>query len=333
MRIKGISGFYFFIAFLFFGMLYINSRYFRGNSSSHVGITFSKNYNITSERSGIIKEINVVPGEEVKAGDLLVKMENRTLEIDISKLSNRIRALKNEKKEKASLLQSRIEYLKAESGIRIEELESEIKQISSELQLNKELTEQFRNKDNKSSTVEKNNPQSIRISSLKQAKDLNIEATNIKIKDLTQSHETEIMVLENEIKLLEQELEMLIYQQEQLIKYATFTGVVENVLVRVGEEVGAFSPIISINPKHPTSVVGYLSGRKPKDMSVGSKVKVRSYNNKDASVVGEVIGFGSITELPVILQKSTAVRAFGTEVFIKIPEENSFFTGEKVLLQ
>lgn len=68
-------------------------------------------------------------------------------------------------------------------------------------------------------------------------------------------------------------------------------------------------------------------------MSVGSKIRVRSYNNKDASVEGEVIGFGSITELPVILQKSTAVRAFGTEVFIKIPEDNSFFTGEKVLLK
>ncbi|HYG39759.1 MAG TPA: biotin/lipoyl-binding protein [Cytophagales bacterium] len=333
MKVKGLSRFYLLIAALFLGMLYINSKYFRGSSNSHVGITFSKNYNITSEKSGVIKEIKVLPGEEVKTGDLLVRMENTGLQIEISKMKNRIDALRKEKYEKASLAQSKIEYLKAESGIVLEELESEIQQIRSELQLNRELTRQFSNAEKSVSNEVRNTPQTVKIASLKQAQKLNVDATDIKIKDLTQTHETDIMVLENEIKLLEQEMDMLLSQQDQLAKYATFNGVVESVLVRKGEEVPAFAPILSINPKHPTSVVGYMSGNKPREMQVGSKVKVRSYSNKKAVAQGEVIGFGSIAELPLVLQKSTAVKAFGIEVFIKIPEENPFFTGEKVLIK
>jgi HlyD family secretion protein len=46
-----------------------------------------------------------------------------------------------------------------------------------------------------------------------------------------------------------------------------------------------------------------------------------------------VIGYGSVAELPEILQKSTAVKAFGREIFIEIGLENNFANGEKVLIR
>jgi HlyD family secretion protein len=46
-----------------------------------------------------------------------------------------------------------------------------------------------------------------------------------------------------------------------------------------------------------------------------------------------VIGYGAVTSLPDILQKSTAVKAFGKEVFIEMPLQNDFSTGEKILIR
>jgi len=60
---------------------------------------------------------------------------------------------------------------------------------------------------------------------------------------------------------------------------------------------------------------------------------VASYDQQRNLVAGRVIGYGSVSELPEILQKSTAIKAFGQQVFIEIPGENAFFNGEKVLIR
>ena len=66
---------------------------------------------------------------------------------------------------------------------------------------------------------------------------------------------------------------------------------------------------------------------------IGSLVLVNAFGNPTLSVEGKVIGHGSIVPLPDILQKATAVKAFGKEIFIEIPAGNTFSTGEKVLIK
>ncbi len=106
----------------------------------------------------------------------------------------------------------------------------------------------------------------------------------------------------------------------------------ENVYVKNGEQIEAFTSLLSVGPLRPTTVVGYIYGRRM-SIAIGDKVKVTSYEKKSFEVDGAVIGFGTVTALPEILQKSTAVKAFGQEVFIEIIPENSFAIGEKVLIK
>ena len=80
-------------------------------------------------------------------------------------------------------------------------------------------------------------------------------------------------------------------------------------------------------------MVAYLVGKKASIFGVGKEVNVASYDQQRNLVSGKVIGYGSVSELPEILQKSTAIKAFGQQVFIEIPGENSFFNGEKVLIR
>ena len=323
-----INWFYILIGVLLVSMLYISGRYFKGSGDAAIGIAQTTEYKVNSEKSALVKSVNVVPGMQVKEGDLLIELTGQELEMDIAKLTNRIVILKSEREEKSKLLASEISYIKAQTGIEIEELEEEILQTASELKMNEALTREF-----VSDKKEMESPLNIKINSLKQQKQKREEAMDIKIKDVQQKFKTDQYLLENQVVLQESELNLLAEEKRKLNKYASANGVVKNVYVKPGEQVDAFTQLLQINPLRPTTVVAYLVNRKSDVFPIGASVSVSSYDQRRNSIAGKVIGYGSVNELPDILQKSTATKAFGQEVFIEIPEDNLLANGEKVLIR
>lgn len=324
-----VNWFYVLTGVLFAAMLFISSHYFRGSGDAAIGLAETKEYKINSEKSAVVKSVKVVPGMQVKEGDLLVELNSQEMEIDIAKLNNRITILKSERAEKAKLTEAQIAYIKAENSIVIEELDAEILQTSSELKLNENLTKEFVAATDK----EVESPLKIKINSLQQQKQKHLLAQEIKIQDIRQERITEQQQLENQITLLESELKLLQSEIGNLIKYSSAPGVIKNVYVKPGEQVSAYTQLLEINPLRPTTVVVYLIGKKADHFPIGATVSVSSYDQRRNSVAGKVIGYGSVTALPEILQKSTAVKAFGQEVFIEIPAENNLANGEKVLVR
>ncbi|MBN8651939.1 MAG: biotin/lipoyl-binding protein [Cytophagales bacterium] len=321
--------FYLLIGALFFAMLFISSRYFRGSGDAAIGLAQTKEYKINSEKSALVKILPVVPGMQVKEGDVLVELTSQELEIEIAKLTNRIAILKSEQTEKAKLTEAAIAYIKAENSIILEELDAEILQTTSEVKLNETLTREFVSAEKQ--TTE--SPLEIKINSLKQQKAKHLLAQEIKIQDIRQERATEQQLLKNQIVLQESELELMENERSNLLKKASAPGVIKNVYVKAGEQVSAYTQLLEVNPLRPTTVVVYLIGKKADRFSVGATVTVSSYDQRRNGVTGKVIGYGSVIELPEILQKSTAVKAFGQEVFIEIPAENNLANGEKVLVR
>jgi multidrug resistance efflux pump len=325
-----VNGFYIFIVLLFVAMLFVSVRYFKGSGDSSVGITKSKEHTINAEKSSLVKSVHVVTGQQVKRGDLLIELSNQELEIELEKMTNRIAVLRSDQQEKAKLADSEIAFIKAESGIAIEELQSDIVEIQNELKLNQTLTSQFTTTD---TTGSAQHPQRLKIASLEQQKNKHRQAMDIKIMDIRQESSTEQSQLINQIKLLDRELELMKAEQKNLSKYASADGVVENIYVKDGEQIDAYTPLMSVNPVRPTTVVAYLVGKRTDHFPIGAEVLVSSYDHRSEPVKGKVIGFGSVNELPLILQKSTAVKAFGREVFIEISSDNTLANGEKVLIR
>jgi len=326
---KSFNWFYVFIGLFLIAMLIINARYFKGSGNASIGIAQTKEYKINSEKSALVKSVQVVPGRQVKEGDLLIELTSQELEMDIAKLANRIVVLKSERDEKVKLSGSAISYIKAQNSIVLEELDAEILQTISELKLNETLTKDF-------VTTEKNSkdsPLDIKINSLKLQKEKHALAMGIKVHDVGQESITDQHLLENQIALFENELTLLQSERDKLSKYANADGVVKNVYVKNGEQVDSFTPLLEVNPLHPTTVVVYLVGKKSDLYAIGSSVSVSSYDQRGKAVVGKVIGYGSVSELPEILQKATAVKAFGQEVFIEVPSDNRLANGEKVLIR
>jgi HlyD family secretion protein len=330
---SGINWFYGLIAVAFIAMLWISATYFRGSDYSSIGITQVKEYKINSEKSALIKSVHVVPGQQVKAGELLLDLTSAELEMNIEKTFNRITLLKIEQQSKARLIQAQVDYLHADLGIPLEEIETEIEQTKSEIQLNKKLTKELALNSDTSVWNEADNPLQVKVTSLKKQRTKHKQAIVIKETDIRQEGFIDQQQLNNQISLLEQELELLKAEKSKLMKYATADGVVKSVFIEPGEQVNSYTPLLSITPVSPTMVTGYLAGKNNNAFVVGDSVRVSSYGNGFIKITGKVIGYGAVTELPEILQKSTAVKAFGREIFIEIPPHNNFANGEKVLIR
>lgn len=323
-----LNWFYLFIAVLGISMLFISLRYFRGSKYSSVGIAQAREYKISAERPALIKAIHVVPGQQVRTGDLLVEMVSNEFEINLEKLSNRISALKSEQSEKAKLAASAIAFIKAEQGVLVDKMNSEILQAESEQKLNERLSKRF---DGNADTIGGEHPVQVKLRALRQQRGKQEEAIAIKVKDILQQQETEQKLLVNQIGLLEKEMAQLLAEKKRLIKYASADGIVGMIFVRQGEQVDSYASLLSIQPIHPATVVGYMVGKK--DIPpVGAQVSVQSFDSSEV-INGKVIGYGGVVELPGILQKSTAVKSFGKEVFIEIPVQNQLASGEKVLIR
>lgn len=320
--------FYILVGFLFVAMLFVSIRFFRGTGHASVGVTNSAQYRIMSEKSGFVKSLAVVPGQQVKQGELLVELVSAELMMEIERLNHRIATLRSDQQEKRKLAASKVALIQAESGIKVEELNTDIAESEGDLILNRQIVQSqsiFSD-----STTQR--PVAMKIESLRKQRSREEEAAAIRIKDILHENELEQTLLSNQINLLERELDLLNQEKTKLSKFATTDGVVESVFVKDGEQVQGFTPLLTINPVHPTTVVGYLVGRK-EILPVGSKVTVKSQDRPRNETAGKVIGYGSVVPLPEILQKSTAVKAFGQEIFIEIDSDNQFAAGEKVLIR
>jgi len=316
---------------MFATLMTVNSFYFKG-SKSFLGVTYAKSYKINAEKSGIIKNLFVVPGQEVQKGDQLVEVESPQLNLDIQKLRKEIELYISEKQEKRLLLRSKVQLLESEKSILRGEIENDIRVIQNEIDLNNKITSDIRG-NNYPSISDSLTALKLKIKSIDEKGTLRLQALDIKIQDIQQENDFDQSQIQSKIELANEELEWKLREERRLNKYATFSGVIENVYVKEGEEVASYTSLVSINPKHPSSVVGYLVGKKERDKQLGQVVTVISLEQPALRTTGKIIGFGAVVELPGVLEKDSSLKTFGLEIFIEIPEDNPLVIGEKIIVK
>ena len=150
---------------------------------------------------------------------------------------------------------------------------------------------------------------------------------------MTQEHIFDISQIRARQELATQELAWKERMLNNLTRIAQNDGVVERVYVKPLEQVDSYTPLLSINPRHPTSVLGYLVGQKDRNRQIGDTVTVRSSQESSLITTGVITGFGSVVALPAILQNSSSITTFGLEIYVKIPEKNPLPVGEKVIIE
>lgn len=158
--------------------------------------------------------------------------------------------------------------------------------------------------------------------------ELSVKHRILKLTDI-EVHDLALDPLELELKDVKMEMEHLQSRLKNLYIFADRNGIVATINYRSGEKVPAFMPFITLLPKAPSFINGYLNESYQSSVAVGENVHVSSASG--AEVVGQVISVGSrVIPIPERLLRIPSLLAWGREVQVQIPQENHLISGEKV---
>lgn len=320
-----INGFYVLVIAVGIGLLFISVRYFSSSVNGVPAVATSRELVIRSEFRAEVLSVNVQPGQQVRSGDTLVVLGSVLLDQERERIARKLSSLQTEQRARESAFRSSLDLARNEINLELIRLQENINQAEQELNLNARLTERAEARTSES-------PLAVRIRDLRAQADLYRTQLKQKESELRSAHQAEQAILQNQVDLAEIELKATQRSTTGLVKIAAYDGVLESVSIRPGLVIEAFTSLLVIRPDVPTIAVAYVQGGID-PFSVGRKAKVNDFEGAGKNIEGVVIGFGSIVALPEILQKSTAVKAFGKEVFIQLPQRNPFTTGQKILVQ
>lgn len=319
-----VNYFYLFIILIGFGLIFISPVYFKNSSAFLPAVTYSKSHKITSDLAAQVNRVWVKPGQQIKSGDTLVELTSSFIIQEMRKLELRLTSVISDRQAQIRSMRSAINLATAQAQLEISALEIDIRMADSQLSLNRKISGTGKGAEN--------SPLEIKILDLQEQVKIRRKELAHREEEIRNRFAVQMNQNENQEILIRSELEMLKNQRSGLLKISDFNGVVENVYVKSGEVVEEFTDLISVLPSSPSTVVAYLSSGTDVP-ALGLVVTIQAFDSPKRTVEGKVIGHGSIVSLPDILQKATAVKAFGKEIFIELPAGNDFSTGEKVLIK
>lgn len=309
---------------------------YKTESTKFYGIADTREIVINSENPVEIKNVHVVPGQAITVGTLLIDLDRSELIMEINNVSHQLEELRANRRVRTGGLKSQANALKAQKEAKISEIDYKIKQLQAQYTINKELASELKSiQESKEQTnkTETQTPIQIKIESLHEALSLAIDPIQIKINMLEQ----ELISTENPFKAqeerLEEELRLLLDEKNRLRIFAPVTGIIGSVNVKVDEKVSPFTPLLTLHPKSPSYIIGYINENVYNRVSMEQELTIVSLAGEEKETIGRVVGIGArIVEFPVRLKKRPDLQVWGREVQVEIPEDNDFLLGEKVVI-
>ncbi|MFH1153027.1 MAG: hypothetical protein V1793_04350 [Pseudomonadota bacterium] len=298
------------------------------------GISENREIVVNTEKPVEIACILVVPGQAVTKGQLLVELCRPELILRINEITHQIIQIKMEHRMKEIEINSQIKGLMAERTSKASEISYRIKQVRSRQALNRALAENLESLNVKSrSSGRVGSLSTLELEALEKENELAMGGIDLKIGNLKETLEAIGTPLTVHIQSLENELAMLNTEKEKLHIFSDFEAIIGSVHFRTGEKVTPFEPILSLHPRSPSYVSGYIPEDVYNRVALGQAVWVQSITSPDTLAPGEVVGVGArIVEFPERLRVRPVFPVWGREVQIKIEPDNSLLLGEKVMV-
>lgn len=308
---------------------------FETESTRFHGIAETREIVVNSESAVEIKRINIVEGQSIQKGQLIVELSSPELTLKINEISHQLDQLKAQKGIDKAELQAKISQLEAQKASRKNEIANQIRQLENQYNLNKALTSGLKSlqdgADRHPSAA--SNPLVLEIDSLQQELSLSLHPINIQIELLQKALDASDSPLKIQVEQLERELALLKLESSKLNIYAQISGIIGSVNFKAGEKAAPFAPILTLHTKTPSFIKGYIYENVYTRISMGKTVEVASLTDTRSRTRGVVVGVGArIVEYPIRLRKHPDFQVWGREVVIKISDNNAFILGEKVLI-
>jgi multidrug resistance efflux pump len=313
-------------------VLVLSSRYYKNSSDAIVAQVEPQKVAISYQKSVKLIRLFVIPGQDISIGDTLLIAERPDLVYDMEKSRNQLEAKLIERQKIYDDYNNRLLSNEISGRTRLSDLDHEIILINNRISTNKKLihdmgTVQVDHEPIGDSTLTRDE---IRLQALKNERIHTEKDYQLRQNKIAQERNTAIELINKEINILEQEIILFEKEKDELIKISPINGTVGNVYAQIDELVSPYTTIISLYKSNNNIIKAFTNERKRMEVTAGDTVLVES-SNREYSIRGVVIEVGSrITDYPRRLLDNTLVDVFGQEIFISIPDDNRFLSGEKV---
>jgi len=315
-------------------VLVVVSVFYCGESSSFNGIAEATETQVSSEYGVEVLAIPVLAGQEVHAGDTLVRLHRPELAMRINELSRELQGLSGKTILSSSEIERRVSEVKADFESHRNQLQFEVRRLSDERKYNREFSSRLQSGKTDSAANDSTDPIYLRICSLNRELHMAEESMQKQVGILQGSKGAQMTAGAMERGALQQELDVLHGQEAKLVILAKQDGLIANVNVTVGEKISPFAPMLTLTAHTPTLVSGYIHEKVYNRVAMGDSVTVTSSGERGGKVRGIVVGVGSrIVAFPVRLRKVPELVIWGREVMVRIPATNPFLLGEMVSIQ
>jgi hypothetical protein len=275
----------------------------------------------------LVHQIKVRTGDAVRKGDTLLVSSRPDLDKQTILKTNELQQNEAAKQASTEDLRNEIEKLTGEHFTKVNGLKTDIELLEAEEAAQSDLRKLVSNEKNtKSLLVDK-----IRL--LENTVRLEERRFTMQMKQLKAQQTAMAVVHDTRMQSVNQEMVFMRDAQTKLILRAPMDGFIENVTVFEKETTAQFKPLLKINPRTPDKVKGFLPEASEALYRMGDTVQLRSTTRPLVIQTGILVGAApQLVELPLRLRKIQEMKAWGREVYIKLPSQNDFFIGEKILI-
>ncbi|MEQ9306657.1 MAG: HlyD family efflux transporter periplasmic adaptor subunit [Marinoscillum sp.] len=301
------------------------------DSSAILAEVEPKRYAISFQKTVRIKELFVVAGEQVNAGDPLLRVERPDLILERENLQNKVDLLRANLNKKQLQKDNKLYLNDLEFDLKENQLIQEMDELKLEVSRQNRIQEGFK-KLNYDGINQSDSLLSSSLSLLERKMKILKREFDLNRKEITSVYDLETANTTAEIALLEKEIRLLEEEEKELIQYARVDGAIGSINVEIEQLVPAYTSLLSVYENNPTIIRAFTNEHNSQEIISGTEVFVES-TNRQYKIKGKIIEVGSrIIQYPDRLRTFDQLPSWGREIFIEIPEESKFLNGEKVFV-
>ena len=313
--------------------LILVSSTFRNRKEAMMAVVESQVTAISFQKPVVIVALPVVPGQEIRKGDTILKVSRPDLTLDIEKKENEIQRLRSEMLQKQQSFEGKSALIQIETQGKIKRLQTDLLELTAKLERQKAVVKRLGpNPDEAGSPSYYDTLSQVKAKSIADQINSTQQYARREMERLERGLLDELRIGETQVVLAEKELQALKEEYELLQKVAQFDGIVGTVNVQLDELVQPFTKVISIYEQHPSLIKAYMNEEITYEISPGDEVEVVS-ENRSYKIQGVVLELGArVVSYPTKIEPMSTTKSYGQEVFISISNENDFLNGEKVFV-
>ena len=303
-----------------------------GESTKFYGIADDQEQTVRFDTPVEITHIHFIEGQQVSLGDLILEVRRPELHSKRAIVEDKISEITSRDREETGLLRARLASLKEDLQARLADLDARILSLRSRHNLNIKILNQLSN-ESPDSVNSGNSPLLAEMTSLQKQRKHIQSSMQTEIDSLVEKLNANQRPVDSQISSLNQRKTELARQQTNLSVSANIPGRIGDSFYKPGGIVPPYQPVLTVYPKSPSFVRGYIHENVINSVELGQQVWLTTTANvREAETISGVIeSLGSrIVEYPVRLKKTPFVSAWGREVIIRISPDQSLLLGEKV---